>query len=177
MPGGTAVKSVECAREADALAAIARGWWPDRADEELRSHVAGCAACGQVVAVAAPLQEAREITFRSASVPPASLLWWKAQMRARREADVRASRPIALMLAVAFAGLLAAVLVAARFTVAWLPAWLDGVGKLVPDVSITLPDAAVFAAVTRSSLILALAAWLVLAPIAIYFAVAKDREN
>ena len=46
------VKTVDCCREDDVLDALTSGRWPDRADDELRAHVAACAICADVVEVA-----------------------------------------------------------------------------------------------------------------------------
>ena len=60
------MKIVDCCREQDVLDALTSGRWPDRADEELRAHVAACAICADVVDVAGALLEDRTTNPRHA---------------------------------------------------------------------------------------------------------------
>src|ERR1700719_2682527 len=90
----------ECTHEADVLTAVDTGRWPDRADADLRAHVATCAICQDVVAVG---QAFRKDAGRPVSPPDASLVWWRAQMQAREEATRLAARPITVAQAIAFA--------------------------------------------------------------------------
>lgn len=86
-------------------------------DEPLRAHVAGCAGCRDVVLVAQFLHEERECAATEARLPDAGLVWWKAQLLARRAAVERAIRPIALAEKLAGAGSLA--LVVAGIVLNW----------------------------------------------------------
>ena len=86
---------VECEFEAEVLAAALQSRWPERVDDELRAHVAGCAICSDVIAIARALDDAREEMRASASVPDSSRVWWLAQLRARREAVLRGDRRLA----------------------------------------------------------------------------------
>jgi hypothetical protein len=81
-----AMEFFECPREAEAMAAARLGSLP----EELCAHVAGCAACANAVAISQFLASGSD----SVTVPPAGLVWWKAQLRIRQEAADRALRPI-----------------------------------------------------------------------------------
>src|SRR5260370_33007422 len=88
------MKPVECEFESDALAAALQGRWPDRVDAHLRAHVAACAICSDVVAIASSVDDAREEMRSCAVVPDSGRVWWLAQLRARREAAEAAGRPI-----------------------------------------------------------------------------------
>ncbi|HKS95512.1 MAG TPA: hypothetical protein VJV74_05185, partial [Terriglobia bacterium] len=82
-----------CEREPEVLKEVRAGRWPQAADEELRHHAASCAVCGDVVLVAQYLAgEARG----EASVPHPGMIWWRAEIMARRDAARRATRPIAI---------------------------------------------------------------------------------
>jgi hypothetical protein len=83
-----------CPWESEVLAAVLEHRWPDAVDSALREHAAGCAACGEVAAVAGALGEARGRSAEEASLPDAGLVWWRAKLRARREAARAAGRPI-----------------------------------------------------------------------------------
>jgi len=92
-----------CEREPDVLDALARDGWPDRADDDLRAHVAGCASCTDLVVVAGALQQELTVATDASRLPPADIVWWRAQLRARDEAVRRATRPIAVAHGVAIA--------------------------------------------------------------------------
>jgi hypothetical protein len=87
-----------------------------------------------------------------AHVPPAQIIWLRAEIRAREEAARRVMRPIVVGQAVgiaALAGLLVALL--SRFTLSQLPQVPLAVIEVV------------------------LGSWLLLAPIALYFAFSRDN--
>ena len=138
---------MSCQHETEILRAIEARQWPDRCDDELRAHAASCADCADLVDVATALTEDREITMRAAHVPPSGAVWWRTQMRARQDAARAARRIINVVQA-------AAVLVALVAVVLIL-------GPFLPAFHWSLP------------LIAALASPLVLAPVAVYFALTE----
>ncbi len=85
---------VECQFEPEVLAAVVQSRWPERVDDRLRAHVASCAICSDVAAVASAMDGALDEIRASADLPDASRIWWQAQLRARREAVAAAGRPI-----------------------------------------------------------------------------------
>ena len=90
-------------------------------------------------------------TARSARVPPAEIVWMRAELRAREEATRKAVRPLVFGQALgvaAFCGLLVALL--SRFPVTDLP-----------RLPIGLVDVVV-------------GSWLVLAPLALYLALSRE---
>ena len=112
---------LECNREHDVLDAVASGRWPERVDEELRGHVASCAICSAVASVAAALQDDRDAAWRDARLPPAGRVWWRAEMRARHDAAVKAAQPIAA--AIGLAAACAVGLMFAFLQVTWPRLW------------------------------------------------------
>lgn len=96
----------ECVHEREVLDLVLAGRWPDRSDPETVAHASSCEVCGEVVAVALAMQHdeaAVEADVMAATpmhhdvVPDATLVWWRAQLRAHEEAGRRAARPIALV--------------------------------------------------------------------------------
>jgi hypothetical protein len=160
------MKPVECEFEADALAAALQSRWPERVNDDLRAHVAGCAICSDVVAIASAMDDAREDLRTHAVVPDSGRVWWLAQIRARREAAETAGRPISAVQVVAFGcavGLLGACFGA---TSAWFQSalrWIAG------NISST---AALF--VQHGAFVLAAALVLFLVPTAVFLALGKD---
>ena len=88
------MKAHDCEFECEVLAAVVEGRWPERADTELRAHASTCAICSDVAAIGAALESDRETLRAEAALPDGGLVWWRAQLRARREAAKVAGRPI-----------------------------------------------------------------------------------
>ena len=91
----------DCSREQDLIDALTTEQWPNRCDEDLKSHVAGCQGCQDLIAVVAPLGDAWAASRADAHVPASGMVWWRAQMRARQEAARAAARPITVVQVIA----------------------------------------------------------------------------
>jgi hypothetical protein len=168
----------ECPHEQDVLDALAAKRWPARCDEELRAHVAACTLCTDLIEVSSALLDEQESAWHEARVPPSSVVWWRAQIRAREEAARSAARPVAFMQGVA-ASLALWIAVVVLRALPWpeMPDWRGWVTGLVPSVSV--PDFSTLAAAVPGgwvllALVLVLGTWLVLAPVAIYFAATDE---
>lgn len=94
-----------CPREQEIVNAVTGGVW-DQAAEELHTHAASCAACGELVALAQALHEDHIVACSAADVPAAGTVFWRATIRARAEAAEKASRPMTLAQGLAGAGIL-----------------------------------------------------------------------
>ena len=97
------MKPIDCELESEVLGAVLQNLWPERVDADLRAHVAACAICAEVVAVAGAINNAREEMRARTEVPDSGRVWWLVQMRARREAAQAAGRPITAAQVIAFA--------------------------------------------------------------------------
>ncbi len=86
----------QCDRENQVIEAVRSGRHPSQWDEPLRAHVAGCAVCRDAAMVAEFLRLESNLAGAEARLPDPGLVWWKAQLLARREAAERAVRPIAV---------------------------------------------------------------------------------
>ena len=96
-----------CPREDELLTALGRGFLtPD-----LETHAQECASCGELRLVAGTLLADRAAAVAEAPVPSAGTMWWRLQVRQRRDAQAFARRSLlvgqALSLAVALALLVA----------------------------------------------------------------------
>jgi hypothetical protein len=119
--------SLECGREADVLDALAARRWPDR-DPEIAAHVAACPACADLIEVMNAFAADRE-PAGGAPLPPAEVVWWRTQVRARSEAARVAARPITLVQGAwmaALVGLALALATAGGPAVPRVGAWLSG---------------------------------------------------
>lgn len=173
----------ECAHEREVLDLVLAERWPDRCDPDVVAHAADCDVCSEVLAVAMAMREDEsrveaEIVAASPQhpqvVPDATLVWWRAQMRAQEEAGRRAARPIAMVQGIGIGiGLVAA---GSLIRVSW--PWLRGYGA---GVSSGLTDFVARSAATSTATVEAMPLWITLsivaaviaAPIAVYAAL-KD---
>jgi hypothetical protein len=170
------VKTPECPREPELLEALAAGRWPDGAVTELGAHAAVCACCSDLLAAALPLLLEQDLAERQAHIPSSAVVWWRAQMRARREAVDAATRPIAVTQGVAVAcaaGLAAGV---ATLSEAGLRAWLERSVTVLASLNPGTIDLAGLQALapTGTLPLLVLGLLAVVAPMAIYLAVADE---
>ena len=156
---------IECPRETDVLDALASKRWPHRVDRDLADHVASCEICADVLTVAAAIREDHDAIWQEASVPSSGQVWWRAEMRARQQAIREASRPLTFAYVVAAS--VALVLMAAVGWFAW-PTIYDFAASIV-----TTPKAE-FASPLTLPLLVALGAFLIVAPVALYFVLSDE---
>jgi len=136
-----------CNRENDVLRAVASAY----IDDDLRNHVASCASCADLLAVASAVADDRRTLMREATIPSSGLVWWRANMRARQQAR-RVFVRTATLVQVA---LIAVAIIVAVVVLGATPPRIDYRPLL------TIP-------------IFAFVAWLILAPVAVYFTVTED---
>lgn len=170
------MRLVECPREQEVLLAARDRVWSDVRDAELTTHIEQCEICRDLVTIASLAREQYVEMHREAQVPSAGQVWWRAAVRARAEAAEAATRPMTWIHGVAAAcavGLAAVAIGAAWPSVSqafqegtW---WLSAVQVDLSSVT------AAAAAIVRPSIPLLLAGtFLVLAPIALYFALSDE---
>jgi predicted anti-sigma-YlaC factor YlaD len=138
-----------CRREDELLDALGRGF----VGAELAAHIAECPSCAEVHLVAGAFFEERVDAITEAPVPSAGTMLWRMQMRQRREAQATARRSLLV-------GQAATLVVAIALVVALFGADLAiGIREVVSTIRLSTP------------LLLALAAWVLAAPIAGYVAI------
>jgi hypothetical protein len=166
------VKS-ECAREQDVLDAIQAGRWSDDHEDEGREHARRCNVCADLGRVAGALSE-ESSELQDVRVPPAGVVWWKAQRRARQEAARAAAQPIRTaqwLAAAAAAGVAAAAVgIASPWARGWT-AWVVGAAR-----QFQLPEMAALsdAMHANTTLLVALALPVLIAPVIVYLTVERD---
>ncbi len=162
---------IECPRETEVLECVTAGRWPDGCDDELRAHASSCALCADLVTVATAIAEDMHAAMRAADVPSSGTVWWRMQRRQRADIARMASRAITLVQATSVVAALAFAMTLLGGAAAlsdtwrtWLSRMSDAIhfGSGLPVVTLNAP------------LLFALAASLLLAPVAVYLAVAKD---
>jgi hypothetical protein len=79
---------MKCEREKHVIEATRNGLWTS----SLRAHLQDCALCSQTELIAASLQEDAAKAERELELPPAGMVWRRAQARLRADALQRATR-------------------------------------------------------------------------------------
>jgi hypothetical protein len=166
---------LECPREADLVEAIAFGRWPDRCGD-LTTHAATCEICADLVDVALALHDDRAALCHEAQPPSSGMVWWRATIRARAEATRTATQPISVLQGIA--GACAAGAAAGLVTIAWHSMhWMERIGEFAVRLesrSADIATASTFATGHGLPILVAVAAGLVLAPLALYITLADD---
>jgi hypothetical protein len=155
-----------CLHEQAIVDLVVAGRRFEESDDALRAHVADCRACTETLELARLLQDDQQALCAEAPVPSAGAVWWRATIRARAEAARAAGQPITLLQGIAAAtavGLFVALVGAWWRSVAPGGTWFERFDELVSR-SASVPVPLVL------SLLLVLAACLIVAPIAVYLA-------
>lgn len=166
-----------CPREADVLELARTRRWPDRAEAELREHVARCEACAETVLVATVLGAEWETAAREPAPLNARLVWWRAQRRARVEAARAAARPAGWAHVATIAAALVLLAWSAWSSAGRLGAWasrIDTADWVVWMLSSAQGGPAAPSVVGLAALATAAVVALVLAPVALWLAL-SDR--
>lgn len=165
----------ECDREQDVLDAVAAGRWPERCDDDLRAHVNSCGVCADLADVAVAVVDDRETARSEAHIPSAGIVWWRAQLRAREDAARAAGRPVAFIQGVAASVAVWLLMSLVRALPAgYFSEWQTRVTSLLPSFKFTMADVAHVTATVPLVVFVVVVAWLVLAPVAIYFTAADE---
>jgi hypothetical protein len=168
------VKTIECIREDDVLDALMSERWPDRVSEDLRQHVTSCQVCADLIAVVRPILADGDAPVPEPRIPSSAVMWWRAQMRGRQEAAREAARPITVAQAIAAVSLVVLVAAIATMLLPWIRSLVPGLsdGLSLGNTRLDLQNAVLGRGWLLPALMLGV--WLLLAPLAIYFAVTAD---
>ena len=163
----------ECPREVDVVDAVTTGRWPARCEAELMDHVASCGPCADIAATLGTILEDAERLQTDAPVPPSSVVWWRARLRARDAAIRDAVRPIAVAQMAGLLCLGALIGAVAVLAAPWFAA-ISASGREVLEAGAGMLAASAQLTSGWLPLVAGLAASLLLAPLALYFALARD---
>lgn len=137
-----------CPREQELLDAHGRGY----IGAELASHIESCRSCDELHLIAGALLDEKAEALSEAQVPSAGSMLWRMQTRRRREAHATARRTLLI-------GQAATLAIAVSLVVFFFGADIRDVAfEFVAAVKLSTP------------LLLTLATWLLIAPIAGYVA-------
>jgi hypothetical protein len=160
------VTHVECPRESDVLDAVASARWPHRVPRELADHVSACQVCADVVTVAEAMRADHDAVWQ-ADIPSSGQVWWRAEMRARQEAIRKASRPITIAQGAAALLTLAAAVATGWFAWTWIR-------LQTPALDLASLSAQAMTSPLAVSLVVALCALAVIAPVALYLVLSDE---
>jgi hypothetical protein len=170
------VNAVECTHEPLVVEAVLSGAWPDRIDPGLVAHAGACEGCREVALLATLIHDDHQRSRYEIHVPAAGQVWWRSAIRARLESTHSAVRPItwlhAITGAMAIGVLLAILTVASPF----LPPLGDRAWAVAVSFFPNAEVAEALASGLRLSALLGLAAaaFLLLAPLALYFVLSRE---
>jgi anti-sigma factor RsiW len=174
--------TLECPREQDVINAIVTGRWPDQCDEALCAHAAECAVCKELVEVTSVMRLDRDGLHEEMSLPSAGQVWWRAAIRARLEASQRVAQPMSWIFGISLA--CAAGLAIAVVQLLWSPmqiasgssspaAWAAWLDLVFTRLLVTFTNLGPLT-MTGVFVLLGAAACLLLAPLALYFALSDE---
>jgi hypothetical protein len=116
-----------CTRQPEVQELLTSGHWPHACPADLRSHLAGCRWCADLILVTHAFQQSRAAAAAQAQLPAPGAIWWRAQVRRRNAAVERVGKPIlgAYVFALSMTVLVAVVFAIsqARHGIRWLD-WL-----------------------------------------------------
>jgi hypothetical protein len=163
---------IQCAFEQELLDAVASKRWPGRLEPSLAAHVGGRSVCRDTVEIAQAFLDEPNDAGTEPPLPSAAAIWWRAQIRARKESARLATRPIALVQAIATVCVAAASLAAAPAASAWVRKMIATVGAAT---SWSSPGEVNLSWILGTALyttlpLLAVGMWIVLAPVVVYLA-------
>jgi hypothetical protein len=127
------MNSGNCQRESEVVAAVRAGQW----STELRAHLAGCEICAEAVVVTEFLQ-AETQTECSPALPSAGQVWWKAQIRGRREDAEQALKPVRIAQRTSAACAVLALCFLILHYAPQLQQWFNHLPVVVPDTEESL---------------------------------------
>lgn len=113
-----------CAMEPEVLQAARAGRLTDGCEKELLAHIAVCPACADLALAARFLNDDNGALPNPGTLPAASFVWWKSQLRARREAAEHAVAPLKAAEYASYAVPLIAILALAAWQFARFTWWL-----------------------------------------------------
>jgi len=173
------MKSNFCEHEGALLEAIEAGRWPLACDRELREHAAVCTICADVALVAQTLQQENQWARDEMAPPAAGLVWWKAQLRAKRESATRAVAPIAIVERAAGIFGVASIAALAVWRWDWVAdwfTWFANLSRVIAPQAAALPTPDATSSLQGFSLliVLSLSACLLLASVVLYLIFAEE---
>jgi hypothetical protein len=174
---GSAGQSAGCPREIDVVASILDRHATRIDDGLLAAHIESCEICRDVAVLTRLMSTDHDHAHREVRVPAAGQVWWRAAIRARLEAVHAAARPLTWSHGIAAACTLG--LVVAIGGLVW-PVVREAAGRILAlAVDVAPLGAAAAALVTTSlhgsaALTLVAAACVLLAPVALYLALADE---
>ena len=169
---------MECRREAEVRAAVRVRGWHAACHEELKRHIEQCEICGDLAALVELMREDHDLMLREHRLPSAGQVWWRAAVRARADASRAAVRPLTWVHGIAAACVVGLGVASLGFAWPAVARALEWAGSLTShvDPTGTMVAEVVATARTRIPFVLAVAACVILASVALYFAL-RDEEG
>lgn len=160
-----------CVHEADLLTALKAARLNAMCEPELVAHLHVCNSCAQLADLARALLDDHQALVSQAQVPSSAVVWWRAQMRSRREAAQLVTQPMTFVQGLILACAAGLTVAAVGFFVPTFRhafAWTARAFSAIPRVSWSLPpDVLANPILMAAGAALALCA--IVLPLALYF--------
>jgi hypothetical protein len=177
----------DCPHEAAVVNAVLSGHWPqpsDRTagavnnycDEELVAHALECEICREVASITTLMQDEAERSRYETHVPASGQVWWRAAVRARLDSTQAATRPMTWLHGITAAAAIGVLLAVMSAVWPMLTPMLERGWTMAAGYFPSADVATAVASGLRLSAVLGLigVAILLLAPLALYFALSDD---
>ncbi|CAN5681045.1 hypothetical protein BH18ACI5_BH18ACI5_02200 [soil metagenome] len=168
------MRNASCPHEAEVLDVLQTSRWPDACGDALRRHVESCDGCNELVSLSLALLDDQRALMREAPVPSSAIVWWRAQMRSRREAAEQVAQPITVIQGLAGACAAGLLVAAAGYYIPALRRAVEWVTTIVATA--TAPGSTSLVALEPLAVGIEAAIFLALivAPLALYFTFRED---
>ena len=131
-----------CDHEPAVLSALKSSRLNDACEPALVAHLDGCDSCAQLADLARALLDDHRTLITQAQVPSSAIVWWRAQMRSRREAAQVVTQPMTFVQGLILACAVGLTVAAVGFFVPTFRRaieWTAGAADVIPTVSLSLP--------------------------------------
>jgi hypothetical protein len=160
-----------CVQEDAVLSALKASRLNEACEPGLIAHLAACESCAQLTDLARALLDDHQTLVSQAQVPSSAIVWWRAQMRSRRDAAHVVTQPMTFVQGLILACAAGLTVAAVGFFVPTFRRayeWTAGAADVIPTVSWSLtPEVLANPIVMAAGAALALCA--IVLPLALYF--------
>lgn len=131
-----------CVHEPAVLSALKSSRLNEASEPALVAHLDACNSCAQLADLARALLDDHRALVSQAQVPSSAIVWWRAQMRSRREAAQVVTQPMTFVQGLILACAAGVTAAAAGFFVPTFRRafdWTAGAAGVIPTVWWSLP--------------------------------------
>jgi hypothetical protein len=166
-----AVRNHFCDQEEAVLSALKSSRLNTACEPGLAAHVEVCSSCSQLADLARELLDDHRAVVSQAQVPSSAIVWWRAQMRSRREAALVVTQPMTFVQGLILACAAGLTVAAVGFFVPTFRRAFEytaGATDVIPSISWSLAPEVLANPIVMAG-VAALALCAIVVPLALYF--------